>query len=149
MSHYVVNRWRHTRQIRLRLVMSLTALLVGVILGAAVQGQAFLIAVAGAAYLVYYLQAPQRAIRRAVSVPGEYGNRSLWVVDDGLVVESQLRTTLYKWNGISGTSELNGVLTICRGRDPLLIIPAGAFVDEDNRNQFVRLIRERSAYRVS
>lgn len=146
-SHFAVEQMRRSPQYRVLFALSVVALIGGIAVGVAGQRYGFFVGAVGVAFLVFSYQVPQRAIQRASRRPGAIGDAMLWVLDDGLLVESQFGVGLHKWEGISGVSELKSLLMIGRGGRPVIVVPKRAFAGAEDRDQFESLIRERARYR--
>lgn len=146
----VSSRLRRSRARRDRLALGGVIVVAGVAAGIRTGDVGFyFFAASGAAYLWMLLFGTRRALRRRASIPGTIGERTIWVLNDGLAVASRYRTTLHRWEGLSRAIESGTVLYVVRDKEPVLGIPLEAFAQSGaDRVEFERLIRQRGTYRA-
>lgn len=141
---------RRSRKRRDKLVLGSVIVVAGVAAGLRTRDVGFyFFAASGAAYLWMLLFGTRRAIRRRYAMPGEIGERTIWVLNEGLAVASTYKTTLHRWEGITRTVEGGPILFVVRGKQPVFAVPIEAFAQSGaDRVEFERLVRQRGTFRA-
>jgi hypothetical protein len=148
-AKFGASQLRSTAQFSTLLMIFAVALIGGICLSFARGSFGLPFVIAGAAGLVWAYQVPHTAARRVGATPGAFGDRALFVSDDGLLITAKYNATLYLWSGISGTDQRGTMVRIMRGDRPFHLVPLRAFASSADLHEFTSLVAGRADFASS
>jgi len=75
------------------------------------------------------------------------GEKSVEIIDDKIICKGRFSENEYSIKAFDNIFEISDVLVICiQKTNPMIVIPCSAFENEDIKNKFINIIKEKSNY---
>ena len=75
------------------------------------------------------------------------GEKSAEIIEDKIICKCKFSQVEYNIKAFDNIFEISGVLAVCIEKtNPMIIIPCSSFESEDEKNEFINIIKEKSNY---